>query len=228
MLLESALAAAALVLALATRPWRQLAGGPENAEGQRRAPALLTPLLAILVVLPWMWAMPTLHAMPLQLQWSGACLVVLLLGWPLAVLVLFGVGAITWLIAPISLPQALLYVVWQGIVPGTFGLLLGALIRRFTGEHLFVYVLGRAFLGTAVCVFAAGVLAQWAGKPLPGVGSELSLVARWLMAWGDGTLTGMVCAVFVAFKPEWLATWSDTLYLHRPPPPPPSPPPSSL
>ena len=42
------------------------------------------------------------------------------------------------------------------------------------------------------------------------------------MAWGDGTLTGMVCAVFVAFKPEWLATWSDTLYLHGPPPPPPS------
>ena len=59
-----------------------------------------------------------------------------------------------------------------------------------------------------------------------GVGTELSLVARWLMAWGDGTLTGMVCAVFVAFKPEWLATWSDTLYLHGPPPPaPPAPPP---
>ena len=218
MLLEPVLAAAALVLALATRPWRLLAGGLEGFDGKRSAPALLTPLLATLALLPWMWAMPTLHAMPLQLQWSGACLVVLMLGWPLAVLVLLGVGAITWLIAPIALPQALAYAVWQGIMPGTLGLLLGALIRRFTGEHLFVYVLGRAFLGTAVCVFAAGVLAHWAGKPLPGVGSELSLVARWLMAWGDGTLTGMVSAVLVAFKPEWLATWSDTLYLHRPPP----------
>ncbi len=218
MLLEPLLAALALGFALATRPWRQLAGPVDATSGQRRAPALLTPLLATLAVLPWMWAMPTLHAMPLQLQWSGACLVVLMLGWPLAVLVLVGVGAITWLIAPIGLSEALRYAVWQGLVPGTLALLLGALIRRLTGEHLFVYVLGRAFLGTAACVFAAGVLAQWAGKPLPGVGSELSLVARWLMAWGDGTLTGMVCAVFVAFKPEWLATWSDTLYLHRPPP----------
>eukprot|EP01035_Chromulina_nebulosa_P061519 gene61519-biopygen44676 len=58
-------------------------------------------------------------------------------------------------------------------------------------EHLFpallpfVYVLGRAFLGTVACVFSAGVLSQWAGHLLPGVGSELSLVARWLMAWGD-------------------------------------------
>jgi hypothetical protein len=45
-------------------------------------------LLATLVVLPWMWALPTLHAMPLQLQWSGACMVVLMLGWPLAIPVL--------------------------------------------------------------------------------------------------------------------------------------------
>ena len=224
MLLESVLAATALAFALATRPWRLLGGGPANSAGRRRAPALLTPLLATLVVLPWMWAMPTLHSMPLQLQWSGACLVVLMLGWPLAVLVLLAVGAITWMIAPIGLSEALRYAVWQGIVPGTLGLLLGALIRRLTGEHLFVYVLGRAFLGTAVCVFAAGVLAQWTDKPLPGVGSDLSLVAHWLMAWGDGTLTGMVCAVLVAFKPEWLATWSDTLYLHRPPPPAPPPP----
>ena len=84
MLLEPALAAAALVLALATRPWRQLASGPQDLDGRRRAPALLTPLLVTLVVLPWMWALPTLHSMPLQLQWSGACLVVLVLGWPLA------------------------------------------------------------------------------------------------------------------------------------------------
>ena len=61
----------------------------------------------------------------------------------------------------------------------------------------------------------ASVLAQWAGSPLPGVGDQLSLVAHWLMAWGDAVVTGMVCAVFVAFKPEWLATWSDRLYLHR-------------
>jgi uncharacterized membrane protein len=24
----------------------------------------------------------------------------------------------------------------------------------------------------------------------------------------------MLAAIFVAFKPEWLATWSDNLYLH--------------
>lgn len=218
MLLESTLAGAALLLALYTRPWRLLANSTVPGTSTTQATPLLTPALVTLVLLPWLWALPTLHAMPLQLQWSGACLVMLMLGWPLAVPVYLGVGAIAWVISPMGWEQALACAVWLGIVPGTLALLLGALVRRLIGENLFVYVLGRGFLGTVVCVFVAGTLAQWSGQPLPGVGGELSLVARWLMAWGDGVITGMLCAVFVAFKPDWLATWSDTLYLHPPPP----------
>ena len=104
---------------------------------------------------------------------------------------------------------------WLGVVPATLALALGALVRRWVGTRPFVYVLGRAFLGTVACVFTAGALSQWSGHVLAGVTSELSLVARWLMAWGDGILTGMLVAIFVAFKPEWLATWSDDLYLGR-------------
>ena len=209
MLLEPAVAGAALLLALVTRPWRLLGHRTVPGASAPQATPLLTPALVTLVLLPWLWALPTLHAMPLQLQWSGACLVVLMLGWPLAVPVYLGVGAIAWVISPMGWEQALACAVWLGIVPGTLALLLGALVRRVGGENLFVYVLGRGFIGT---------LAQWSRQPLPGVGADLSLVARWLMAWGDGVVTGMLCAVFVAFKPEWLATWSDTLYLHPPPP----------
>jgi len=80
---------AVLALALWLRPWRMLQGG-----------RLATPLLGSLVLLPWLWALPQLHAMPLQLQWSGACLVVLMLGWPLAIPVLVVVGVIACLISP--------------------------------------------------------------------------------------------------------------------------------
>jgi uncharacterized membrane protein len=205
--LEFSIALAALVAALFTRPWRLLAAGPGKAS------PLLTPLLASLVVLPWLWALPRLHDMPLQLQWSGACLVVLTLGWPLAVPV-FGVAAVaSALIAPMDWGATLALAVWLGIVPGTLSLLLGAALRRWVGTHPFVYILGRAFLGTAVCVFAAGALSQWAGHELAHVGAGLSLVARWLMAWGDAFITGMLAAIFVAFRLQWLATWSDLLYL---------------
>lgn len=218
MWLEAALLFLALAVALAARPWRMLAHRKPLAHESQGAPsALWTPLLAMLVFLPWLWALPTLHAMPLQLQWSGACLVVLMVGWPLAVPALTAVGAAAWMISPaMTWADTLGATVWLGVVPATLALALGALVRRYTGTKPFVYVLGRAFLGTVVCVFTAGVLSQWSGHLLPGVGDELSLVARWLMAWGDGFVTGMLAAIFVAFKPEWLATWSDRLYLPRP------------
>jgi uncharacterized membrane protein len=202
------LSAVALAVALWLRPWRQLQG---------HGSALLTPLLATLVVLPWLWGLPSLHAMPLQLQWSGGCLVLLMLGWPLAVPVLLASGALTAWLTPMTAQAALDAAFWQGLVPATLALGLGALLRRYLGPHPFIYVLGRGFLGTVLCLFLAQLLARWSGHVLPGVGSELSLVAHWLMAWGDAFVTGMLCAIFVAYRPQWLATWSDRLYLSTPP-----------
>ena len=216
-MLEIALALTALILALLLRPWRQLLSRrPLVTQSSGDASGLWTPLLATLVVLPWMWALPTLHQMPLQLQWSGACLVLLMLGWPLAVLTLLAVGVITWLLSPsLSVPATLALTVWHGLVPATLAMGWGALLRRFLGTKVFVYLFGRGFFGTVVCLFIAGLLAQAAGEQLPGVQQELGKIARWLMAWGDAVVTGMLTAVFVAYRPQWLATWSDDLYLHQ-------------
>ena len=217
MLLELSLALTALILALLLRPWRQLLNRrPLVTQSSGDASGLWTPLLATLVVLPWMWALPTLHQMPLQLQWSGACLVLLMLGWPLAVLTLLAVGVITWLLSPsLSVPATLALTVWHGLVPATLAMGWGALLRRFLGTKVFVYLFGRGFFGTVVCLFIAGLVAQAAGEQLPGVQQELGKIARWLMAWGDAVVTGMLTAVFVAYRPQWLATWSDDLYLYQ-------------
>lgn len=215
--LEACLIAVALAISLWLRPWRMLSRQALGNDGPSEPSPLVTPLLATLVVLPWLWALPTLHRMPLQLQWSGACLVVLMLGWPLAIPALVAVGGIAAVLSPsLDLADAVGTIAWQGVVPATLALALGAVIRRLIGTQPFVYVLGRAFLGTAVCLFLANVLGQWSGHSLPGVEGDLSLVARWLMAWGDAFVTGMLTAIFVAFKPEWLATWSDRLYLRKP------------
>ena len=199
---EIAVILVCLTASLWLKPWRMLVGTE-----------LLTPLLATLVLLPWLWALPSLHHMPLQLHWSGAPLVTLMLGWPLAVLTLIGVGIITTLISTTSADTAAALIVWQGLLPATFVLLLGAAFRRWVSHPPFVYVLGRGFLGSVLCIFAASMLAQWTGHELPNVSSGLSVIAFWLMAWGDAFVTGMMCAIFVAFKPQWLATWSDQMYL---------------
>jgi uncharacterized membrane protein len=196
--LEIVLGLSALVLALWLRPWRML-NGP-----------LLTPALASVALLPVLWLLPQHMPAGLQVQLSGASLLVLMLGWPLAVLVL---ALVVWAAGPAGLVQVLSQWVWIGLVPATLAMGLGALLRRWLPPNLFIYTLGRGFLVTAVAVFVSGVVMEALYRLAGGVALEQALVARWLMAWGDAFLTGMGAAVGVAFAPQWLATWSDERYL---------------
>ena len=183
---------------------------------------LLTPALAALALLPWIWLLPQKMPNGLQVQLSGACLLVLMLGWPLAVLVLSGVAAIVFAAGRLDEWTVLSQYVWLGLAPAALALGIGALLRRWLPPNPFIYTLGRGFLGTAVALFTSGALHELLHRLTGGVGIENALVARWLMAWGDAFLTGMFAAIFVAFVPGWLATWSDERYLR--PPAPPSPP----
>lgn len=204
-LIEWGVAGLALVVALSLRPWRMLRG------------ALLTPALAAVALLPWLWLLPQKMPQGLQIQLSGASLLVLMLGWPLAVLVLALVGLVVWTVGQAGAEQVLSQWVWVGLVPATLALGIGAVLRRWLPPNPFVYTLGRGFLGTAAAVFLSGALIVWLHR-LAGVSeSEHAIVGRWLMAWGDAFLTGMFSAIFVAFAPHWLATWSDQRYLQPPP-----------
>ena len=202
------LLAASLAIAVALRPWRLLVGGH-----------LISPLLAALVITPWLWGLPWLHDMPIPLQLSGACLIALTLGWPLAVPVFAMVAILVGLLTPLGWAEQVDLAVWLGVVPATFSLLVGLALRRWVWKNLFVFILGRAFLGTVLSMFLAGTLAQWSGHVLTtAVEPGLALVARWLIAWSDAFMTGMMVAICVAFKPEWLATWSDRIYIPPPKP----------
>lgn len=206
--LELALLVLALVAALSLRPWRMLAAG-----------RLLGPGLATLVLLPWLWALPALlHPMPLSLRWSGACLVLLMLGWPLAVPVLLAVALLAGLVGQLAPAEMLSLAFWQGMLPATLALAVGGAVRSWLPRNPFVYILVRAFIGTVLCAFAAAWLSQLAPsapRAAPTIDTMASNVALWLMAWSDGIVTGMLAAVFVAYRPEWLATWSDRHYLSR-------------
>jgi uncharacterized membrane protein len=206
MLVEAALALTALVIALGLKPWRMLQG------------PLLTPALAAVVLLPWLWLLPQHMPQGLQIQLSGGSLLVLVLGWPLAVLALALVGLAVWAIGHNDAASVLSQWVWIGLAPATITLGIGSLLRRWLPPNPFVYTLGRGFLGTAAAVFLSGVLLEVLHRLVGGGVQEQVLIARWLMAWGDAFLTGMFTAVFVAFAPQWLATWSDARYLQPPKP----------
>ncbi len=205
--LELGLGLVALGVALALRPWRMLTG------------ALLSPALAALVLLPLFWLIPQKLPDGLQVQFSGASLLVLMLGWPLALPLLALVALVVWALGSLPAEAVLSQWVWVGLVPATLSLGLGAVLRRWLPPNPFVYTLGRGFFGTALAVFLSSALYEGVYRLFGRVGLEEALVARWLMAWGDAFLTGMLCAIFVAFMPQWLATWSEERYLKPPPAP---------
>jgi len=98
-------------------------------------------------------------------------------------------------------------------VPATLAMLAGAGVRRYLPHHLFVYILARGFVVTLLATALAGLLATLLQQSPGALAPAELLVARWLAAWGDAVLSGMLVAIFVAFRPQWLATYSDHIYL---------------
>jgi uncharacterized membrane protein len=194
----------ALCLALQFRPWAIL-----------RARSLQNPWLASLVLLPWWWAVQRLLPAELPLQLSGACLLVLMFGWPLAIVTLLPVAVAGAWLADASGQQAVVLAFWNGVLPATLALLLGLATRRWLPHHLFVYILARGFFVTALASTLAG-LGWVAWRPLPAGSDPASLaLAHALLAWGEAFATGGLTAIFVAFMPQWLLTYSDARYLPR-------------
>ncbi len=195
------LAAPAVGMALALRPWRLLHGAPP------------WPALATWALLPLLWSLDSTTAAPLLQPLSGVCILLLMLGWPLTVLALLPVGGVMLLMSGLDAGGTLHRVVWLGLVPATLALALGAAVRRWLPRHLFVYILGRGFFATALALTLSGVLAAWLFGGPAGVPVADVMLARLLSAFGDAFITGMLAAIFVAFRPQWLATYADHLYL---------------
>lgn len=200
--LDAAVAVIALLAALALRPWRLLPPqGPPWA------------WIAAWAALPLLWSADLLARSPVAQPLSGASLLVLMAGWPLAVPALAAAALLAAWLGPLEVTLALHRLVWLGLVPGTLALALGAAVRRWLPHHLFVYIFARGFFGTLLACVAAGWLALWLTGARAGLSAGDLMLGGWLAAWGEAVVTGMLVSIFVAYRPQWLATYSDALYL---------------
>ena len=192
----------AVAVAVWLRPWRPLA---------RRGPPW--PWLGLWAVMPMFWGLDRWIQVPALQPFSGAILLVLLAGWPLAVLAMVPIACLALLTTHMDLAEGLQRLTWLGIVPATLALLWGGAVRRWLPHHLFVYILGRCFLGTLLCSTVAQSLASLVRAAPAGTTQDDLLVAQLLTAFGEAFLTGMTAAILVAFHPRWLSTYTDRLYL---------------
>lgn len=199
---DLALVGAGLILAACFRPWSML-----------RSSDLQHPWLAALVVLPWAWSVGGLDPAGGVLQVSGACLLVLMVGWPLAIWTLAAVATLGAWLGGHSLAHLVQALAWFGIAPAGVALGVGLVLRRWLPQHLFVYILGRGFFATAVAVIGCGSAHALLNDAPVGLEQADMLIGHWLLGWGEAMATGMLVATMVVFRPSWLATYSDRRYL---------------
>jgi uncharacterized membrane protein len=204
LLFDAGMVIFAMTIALWLRPWRIL--------GHRNPPWAW---LAACATMPVLWCADRLVGVSSMPMMSLAPLLVLLAGWPLAVLALLPVGVVAALTAHLGLGEALHRLVWIGLVPATLTLGLGAASRRWLPKHIVIYIFGRGFFGVLVATAVAGAATLLMQTPPITVDFGGRFVARLLMSVSEAAICGFLVASLVIFRPALLATYADRLYLPR-------------
>jgi uncharacterized membrane protein len=183
------------------------------AEGAR-IHVFLGTCVALLVI----WTMKAGVSPGLSYHFLGATILTLMFGWELAL-----VGAHVVLIGTAlslggdwgAFPANLLL---KGALPVLVTELALRVARRRMPPHVFIYIFINGFFGAALAVLAsvAGV-ALLLGAAQAYSAAELMneyVAFAPFMMFGEAWITGMLVAIFVCYRPQWLATFDDGVYLH--------------
>ncbi|KLT72768.1 hypothetical protein PL75_06745 [Neisseria arctica] len=150
-----------------------------------------------------------------------------LLGISLVVLML-GAPAALWLGTLLLIPYTwLLHGVENLSVIGinTLALLLPSIllnlsVRRFSRRlppHIFIYIFVNGFFTAAASMILTGIVLllclQFTGAYEPAVLWGNAFPVFFLLTWGEGFLSGIFTAIFVALAPQLLITYDDARYL---------------
>lgn len=201
--------AAALLLGLCLRkaPWRRLNSGLQHL------------WLACCVALMLVWSIKAGIKPGLNFHLLGATLLTLMFGPSLAIValavVLVGVtlaGASGWTSLGINL-------LLMAALPVLFSYAVYCQAHYKLPRHVFVYVFLDAFFTAGLVIGLSGVTAilvlAGSGTYTLAFLNSNYLTYFILMGWPEALLTGMAAMLMVAYRPQWLATFSDELYLHN-------------
>lgn len=197
-------AAAVLYRNVRWAPWRSLT-----------APGAFSAWCFSIIVLPLLWQfdIPVLEGAGLHLL--GVPIFVLMFGRRLA---MAGIGlsvfsytaAFDGAWANLGINLLLL-----AVVPAYCGDAIMRATERFLPHHMFIYLLGNGFFGTLAMLALTGMLSLGVHLALttgtPVVGDTIAFML--LLAWGESFLTGFLLTIFTVYRPEWVLTFDDNVYL---------------
>lgn len=198
------LALGALIKSVLSAPWKLL-----------EAPTVLSAWCAFIILLTMVWRFRIDVSSDLSLHLLGLSLLPLMFGRALATL-----GLSLTVIAYTALFNGLwsnlgLNLLLLAIMPAWLSEVILRAIQRFLPHHLFVYLFGNGFFGSmavlslsGLCSMAAHML--WTSPPGP---TSDAIAYMLLLAWGETFVVGFLVTIFAVYRPNWLLTFDDRMYL---------------
>jgi uncharacterized membrane protein len=172
--------------------------------------------MALLLVV---WAMKAGITPGLSVRFLLMTALTLLHGWHLAVVAGATVLA---LLSYLGLAEWSLYganLLCMVIVPASFTAWLHELVHARLPHNYFIYFFVTTFVGSALAFCLAGLvrvalLAASGSLDAAHVGPEYFAILP-LMSFGEGVVNGMLVGMAVVYRPAWVMSFDDRLYLAR-------------
>ena len=182
------------------------------------APTVFSAWCASIILLTMLWRMRVHITHDLNLHLMGIALFSLMFGRAFSVLGLaLAVFAYTanfdGLWANFGLNVILL-----AILPAWLSTALLRLTQRYLPHHMFVYLFANGFFGSVVVHASIGLAAFAAHRLLLPQATAITsdmLAYMLLLAWGEAFLTGFLVTIFAVYRPGWILTFDDALYLRQ-------------
>ncbi|GAB3542855.1 hypothetical protein GCM10027343_15520 [Noviherbaspirillum agri] len=187
-----------------TAPWRQLAG-----------PGAFSAWCALIIALPLLWRFDIPIAQGMALHMLGMPLFVLMYGRQLAMAGI-AISALAFTVLENGLWSNLgMNLLLLAVLPAYCGDVVMRLTEKYFPRNVFVYLLGNGFFGTVLMLATIGLMSlgvhrMWITGTPPG-GDVIAYML--LLSWGEAFLTGFLLTIFTVYRPEWVLTFDDEVYL---------------
>ena len=208
-LVTALLSAVAFVAALVTAPWRAWLADRERQWVWLGGAALLVVV----------WSMRAGLTPGLSVRFLLMTALTLMHGWQLALIggaLSLSVLSLTGQAAWSSFGANLLC---MAVVPALFSAWLHERVHAKLPHNYFIYFFVTVFLGAALAFNVAGlariaILALGGSLDAAHVGPEYFAILPF-MSFGEGVVNGMIMAMAVVYRPRWVMSFDDRLYLRR-------------
>lgn len=155
----------------------------------------------------------------ISLHFFGASLLVALFGFWSAITLLFIVALAGIFSFSSDLVETTRHYILVSVVPAFFAMCAIKVVHRFLPRHLFILILGDGYLAAFISTFATGVLIYILQQAFDVKSFSTTDPLGWFMgllisAFMEGSLSGMLLAILVVYRPQWVTTYQEDQYMN--------------